>query len=343
MNRRHTTRKVQTAMGTRPAALVLLGAISALMVGMLPKHAAASCGAEECPLDGHGHPLRAGPFGFDLSVQYIDQDRVQIGTRRAAVGELSSPEDEVRTTSRIWTLNGRANLAPRLGLTIALPYVDRRHQHLHNQESRPGVLEDFRYAGLGDFSLTGQWMAVGAEREGGASAMLLLGAKLPTGRRNVEAINGDQPEPPARPGTGSVDFIVGAHFMRPVTLGEGGADAPLFLSAQGRLNGRGTDEYRVGNELQVSGGGTYPLGETIELLGQINMRVRGRDEVGHTDALRDNTGGTWLYASPGLRVRAGPLLGLYGYVQLPIYQRVDGIQLVSPYHLLVGTTYALGR
>ncbi len=62
-----------------------------------------------------------------------------------------------------------------------------------------------------------------------------------------------------------------------------------------------------------------------------------------TDALRDNTGGSWLYATPGLRVAAGPTLSLYGYAQIPLRQRIDRIQLVAPYHLMVGTTLALGR
>ncbi len=330
-------------MGTKRASLVLFGTLSALMVGILQGRAGASCGAEDCPLNSHGHQAGAGPFGFDVSLQYIDQDRVRIGARRATVGELSSPEDEVRTTSRILTLNGHANLAPRLGFNLALPYVDREHIHVHNEEGQTSVLEDFRYSGLGDLLVTGQWTTLGSEREAGASSAILLGAKLPTGRRNVGAIDGDQPEPPARPGTGSVDFMVGVHFMRPIALGGKGTRVPLFVSAQGRRNGVGTQAYRVGNELQLSGGGNYPLGETIELLGQINLRVRGKDEVGGTDALRDNTGGTWLYASPGLRVKAGSFLGLYGYVQLPIYQRVNRIQLVSPYHLLIGTTYAFAR
>jgi hypothetical protein len=75
----------------------------------------------------------------------------------------------------------------------------------------------------------------------------------------------------------------------------------------------------------------------------VNGRLRGKDDPGQTDALRDNTGGTWVYGSPGLRVQAGSALAAYAYVQLPVYERVNRIQLAAPYHLIVGTTYVLSR
>ena len=202
---------------------------------------------------------------------------------------------------------------------------------------------DFRYSGLGDLTMMGQWMALGADPSRGSVA-LMAGVKLPTGRKNVTAIDGEQPEPPARPGSGSTDVLVGIHLMRPIRLPSAtAATAPLFATIQGRFNGRGTDDYRVGDELQVRVGGTCPVGERFDLLSQLNLRVRGKDDVGQTDALRDNSGGTWLYLSPGVRVHTSSLLAVYAYAQVPVYERVNRIQLVSPVHLMIGTSYAFGR
>lgn len=81
----------------------------------------------------------------------------------------------------------------------------------------------------------------------------------------------------------------------------------------------------------------------LALLGQLNARWRREDDPGRTDAPAENTGGTWIYASPGLQVSLGALASLYGYVQLPLVQRVNRIQITAPYHLLVGVTGPLGR
>src|SRR5438093_805057 len=82
------------------------------------------------------------------------------------------------------------------------------------------------------------------------------------------------------PVSGSTDGLVGIHLMWPIRLpSTTAATAPLFATIEGRFNGRGTDDYRVGDELQVSVGGTYPVGERIDLLSQLNLRVRGKDDV----------------------------------------------------------------
>ena len=326
-------------------ALLLVPALLVATAAAFVHQARASCGAEDCPLGAHGHQFLGGRFGLDLSLQYIDQDKVRVGTHEAEVGALPSPEDEVRTLSRIYTVTGSALVTPRLGLTMALPWIDREHQHIAHEEEEP-ELQDFRYEGVGDLTTTAQWIALGADPAGGPSLSLLFGVKLPTGRREVEAIDGEQPEPPARPGTGSVDGIVGFHAMKPLRARSFGGESgvvPLFVGAQFRRNGQGTEDYRVGNELQASAGASYPVFAGGELLTQLNLRVRGKDDVGETDALADNTGGTWLYLSPGFRLRTGGMLGLFGYVQIPVYQKVNRIQLVSPYHLLIGTSIALSR
>ena len=326
-------------LGFRPLpALLAIGLLS-----IAPTAGRASCGADDCPLD-----LRTGDgrrFSIDLNYQFIHQDRIRIGSRTGAVGELPSPEDEVETASRIATVLGQARLTDRFGLSASLPFVDRRHRHIANEEGSPPELREWNYSGVGDATLIGQVTARGG---GGAptKVSLQLGAKLPTGKRHVDVVAGEEPEPTARPGTGSYDLLGGIYLLRRFgvpDLHHDRVEAPMFVSAMGRRNGRGTDDYRIGNELQVNAGGFYPLTRTVQVLGQLNARLRGKDDPGATDALRDNTGGTWLYATPGLRVVTGPTLSLYGYAQIPVYQHVNRIQLVAPYHLMVGTTVTLGH
>jgi hypothetical protein len=111
---------------------------------------------------------------------------------------------------------------------------------------------------------------------------------------------------------------------------------PLFASVTYRRNGRGTHEYRRGDELQVSGGSEYPLAPSLHVIGQVNLRHTAKDDVGATIENPALTGGTYVYVSPGLRLLAGTNTSLYGYVQIPVVQRVNGVQLVSRANYLVG-------
>src|SRR3954453_22245261 len=80
----------------------------------------------------------------------------------------------------------------------------------------------------------------------------------------------------------------------------------------------------------------YPLTRTIHLLGQINGRMLGKDAVGQTDENRDLTGGQYVYLSPGLRVLLASKTSIYGFVQVPIYQHVNGLQLTSKANYVAG-------
>jgi hypothetical protein len=111
---------------------------------------------------------------------------------------------------------------------------------------------------------------------------------------------------------------------------------PYFASITYRRNGRGTLDYRRGDEVQLSAGSEYPLRQSIHVNGQVNLRHSGKDEVGSTIENPLVTGGTWLYLSPGIRFLTGSKLSAYGYVQIPLVQRVNGVQLTSRANYLVG-------
>ena len=162
---------------------------------------------------------------------------------------------------------------------------------------------------------------------------------MPTGDTKVPNEEGDQPEPAARPGSGSWDVLAGMG----VEWQMGGASEqshviPLRLSVTGRYNGFGTDDYRVGPEVQAHVGTEYSLMRSFALLAQANFRVRGQDDVGSSGVNEADTGGTVLYLSPGVRAAVSPRASIYALVQLPVYQRVNGIQVVSDGNLYVGVS-----
>ena len=74
----------------------------------------------------------------------------------------------------------------------------------------------------------------------------------------------------------------------------------------------------------------------MELLGQLSVVWRNRDQAGHTGEYTDATGGSGLYASPGLRWALGANTSLYGYYQVPLYEYLNAIQLTADRNLLFG-------
>ena len=69
---------------------------------------------------------------------------------------------------------------------------------------------------------------------------------------------------------------------------------------------------------------------------QLNLRHRARDTG--TQAEPANSGSTRAEISPGITLGVGQASTLYAYLQVPIYQRVNGIQLVPRSSLAVGWT-----
>jgi hypothetical protein len=317
--------------------------IALLGLGLLPRALQASCGSQSCPLDPFGG-YSAGRVSVSLSYQYVDQDRARVGRHRAAFDAIPGDDIELRTLNRQFTLHAATAINRRWATSLELPWVDRYHAHLHGHGTGPKTLQEFRYSGLGDLTLLQHWIPIGALDQAGTTVRIDGGVKMPTGRTEVEGVNNHVPEPSALPGTGSWDVIAGAHVMRlgqAAGLMRGAGVTRLHGTLQARWKGKGTEEYRVGNEYLASPGASWPVISALSLVGQLDARFREKDDPGTTHAVRSNTGGSWLFASPGVRYEGPRGMSAQAVVQIPVYENVNGIQIVAPVHLWVGTTWRL--
>jgi hypothetical protein len=224
--------------------------------------------------------------------------------------------------------------------SASLPYVSRYHEHIHNGPGGSEV-QRWRYSGPGDLELLATRYLDGGD--GSARYYARAGVKAPTGDTTVEEVDGEQPEPTSRPGTGSWDLLagLGAEWRVRAPGAAEGKTMPIRLSLSGRLPGRGTEDYRGGAELLAHAGTEYAAVGPAAALVQVNFRARGKDDVGTTDEEAGNTGGTSLYLSPGARVTIAPRTSIYGLFQVPVLQRVNGIQLVARSNLYVGISRGL--
>lgn len=343
------------------------GTLAALAgVALVAGGARANCGAENCSLAAHGPEVHASRFALEVGYQSIEQDRLWDGTSAAAgteggVGHVT----EQLTTTRTWNFGARGWITPRFGLSAQVPYQQRGHRHA--VEHHPGFFEtsEWKFEGLGDASVLAHWTAFGERQAGLGAITLQLGAKLPTGRRDAPEANGEVLEVSGRIGSGSTDALAGIQLVRELTLPTfgGRARAPIGLSLLGRFNGRGTDDYRMGDEFHGALTAAYPLGPIVDVVAQWNVVSHGHDVAGTAEggaghvaavapaavgaALADDetahTGGSAMYFTPGLSAKLPGGLSAYAYWQIRASQRTNGEQLVGPSRLVVGSSFRLGR
>ena len=306
----------------------------------------ASCGSAMCPMDPQSLNLPLPrQFTLDFSFQYIDQNNVRIGRREGAVGEIPSSHDEVQTLNRAAGFLVNYATSDRLVLSAFVPFVSRFHEHVEEgshaalaspARARQDAKETWRFDDLGDVLVTGRY---GLTPKLSATA----GIEVPTGKRRPTNAEGETAEPTLAPGSGSIDALGGLVFQTQIpvaSLSRGilgnAAVMPFFAGATYRRNGRGTEDYRQGDELLVNAGVLYPLFTKLQVIAQVNADFRGKDDVGNTDEDRNHTGRSSVYVSPGVRIGLPGGIAAYWVVQIPVYQRVNGIQLTSDYNLLGG-------
>jgi len=307
----------------------------------------ATCGSANCFLvtgtqEGVGG---SGILTIDLSYRYIQQSRRLEGTRH--VDEVLTPKidfenqvieldhhREISTQNTLMQVDLAYGLTPRLTLAGSLPIINQRdHEHWDDVGT---IDEHFTRtdgtSGFGDVRLGARYALVVKTKNllvGG------LGIKVPTGAYRLLDSEGAINEPTIQPGTGSTDYIASLHYAHQI--------APMrtefFLAGAYRMNRRNDLEYQLGDEALLSAGYSQKTGDRLTWSIQLNARRTGRDRYLSLDV--PSTGATFVDLTPGLRlVDATGAMSLYGFVQVPVRQDVNEVQLAPGLAILVGISRA---
>lgn len=304
----------------------------------------ASCGSATCPLDARSAFVsEKGLVRVGYEFEYIDQNQPMIGSKKASVGEMSGHHDEQRTINRIHRFLGTYGVTGRLSVDLALPVISRSHRHVHNHHGGTEIIPaGWDFFDVGDLSVQSRVALFKPTEAARPTLFGIFGVEFPTGKSHITNAEGDEAEPGITPGSDSYDFTLGAaslqHFSVPAWGGHS-ALLPLFLSADYRFNGKGHEGYRIGNVFTVNLGARYPVFEWLGILSQLNLVVNERDDRGMTSEAVGKTGGERLYYSPGLQWRLAGAWEWSTLVQIPLYQRVNQIQLTSDYNVLSSVNY----
>jgi hypothetical protein len=202
------------------------------------------------------------------------------------------------------------------GVMVQLPVTDR----LFRTDVGGGHVDTFQHTALGDVKLMGVYTGFSPDMSTG----LIFGVKLPTGDRKYRGFDHD-----TEIGSGSTDLLLGGYHQDKFDKnGQYGWFAQVMWQKPLAWQGG----YRPGAEADAAAGVYYEgwsFGNGLRLspVAQVIASTRARDAGPAADP--PDSGYDRVLLSPGLELNA-KRWRLYGDVELPVYQRVNGNQLVAP-------------
>ncbi len=326
----HPTPILCSRLRIRAAALLAAAALAGAATS------ARACSACGCTLDAdwasQGLTSRTG-WTADLRADYFRQDDLRSGTRRVDRGAIAYPnDDEVQrqTVNRIATLTLDYGFSRDWGVTFSQPWISRSHTTIAEGDTD---LSSSRSRSLGDARLLARYLGFSEGQDWG----LQFGLKLPTGRHDVGFDGGPQAggllDRGLQPGTDSTDLLLGAF-----KFGALGPQADWFGSALLQLPVAHDSAFRPGTAVNASAGlRWHGIAGVVPQL-QVNARVEGRESGDEADT--PNSGSTLVYLSPGASFPVGARTSLYVFGQVPVYQRVNGLQLEPKWSASAGVHVA---
>jgi hypothetical protein len=321
-----------------PAWLV---SIALLLTGLAVPRPAPACDSTGCALvtRSAGGLLPRNGWRLDLSFRTSDDSVLMSGsatTTRVTRPKVDFENGLVRPgfhqdlggTARFLQLDLGYGLTGATTLVASAPIVTRRSYEIGHP---PALTEQYETWGLGD-TLVGARHAVVASTD--TSVVGGLAVELPTGDYrlvNPEALfDIGVMDPMLQPGSGSFDLVLSAQASRRVT--RGGLDLTGSVSYQ--ANTTNDLEYRYGDDAIASLGLAGPVGTRVRAALQLKYTHRGRSEYRGEGV--ESTGGTVVYAIPGLVTSLPGKMSVYVFLPVPVYRYVNETQVAPRLSLVVG-------
>lgn len=296
----------------------------------------ASCGATFCSATNDWLGLTQGVTpGWRIwgQAEYIDQNQLRAGADKTSRGELSAHHEEVKTINRNFLLGLDYGFTPEWSAGVLLPYSNREHLHVHNHHGTP-IPENWQFDEVGDVRVKLRYQPR-RDHAGKLSWSVNGGLKLPTGKTDVRNADGDVAERSLQPGTGTTDLLLGAGLAyAPLAM-----PGSLFVNVSAQLPLNEKDDYRPGWRTALQTGWQYPVSARWDFLLQASFLRTGQDRG--INAEPGESGRTEVAVVPGVAHAWSKKLMLQAQLELPLYQKVNGIQLTHDYALSAGFSLLL--
>ena len=236
------------------------------------------------------------------------------------------------------------------GFNVRIPTANRAFTTDDNYPAPPPDIETYNVSTVGDIELTGMYTGFSKDMSKG----IMFGLQLPTGNWRAYGFDRD-----TQIGTGATSLVLGGFWRGMIT----GDDAWQYFTQARMLApilthseyiptfGSAPGDYIPGIQFDAAAGVIYnnwyhvgPLDKIAPLV-QLIYSHREPDSGAAADPI--DTGYDRLYISPGVDFTKvvddanNQTLKLYGDIEIPIYQRVNGNQLVAPFlsKVILGFTF----
>jgi hypothetical protein len=275
---------------------------------------ACACGCQV--FDVGGTPLMAMGHGGVAFVEYdyMDQTRNMAGTHSAPGAD--NEDKQIRSNFVVAGVQYMFNND--WGVMVEVPVTNRLFRTENETDT---AVDAFDHTALGDIRVQGVYTGLSPDMSTG----LTFGVKLPTGDWKYTGFDRD-----TAIGSGSTDILFGGHHVG--SFGKDGAWG-WFVQGQFDIPVATQGDYRPGDEFDgavgvsysawSSGDGRFRLSPVLQVIGS----ARAKDGGGEADP--PNSGYGRILISPGLQLDAGAWK-LYGDVEFPVYQDLNGSQLTAP-------------
>lgn len=322
--------------GRAPRASRVLRLGAALAAGCAPGLALA-CSTCGCSLNSdwsaQGYAVSTG-WHLGVRQDYFDQSQLYQGSDRVSQRSFALPADEEiqqKTLNRNTLLSADYNFSRYWGLSLQLPYESRYHQTIAAGDT---AVSTSAARGIGDLRVVARWQGLSDD----AGIGLQFGMKLPSGRFKQTFDAGPQTgellDRGLQRGTGTTDALLGVYKFGYLSESVG-----YFAQAMAQVALDARDGFRPGNSVNVNFGLRYLDAGRFTPQLQLNLHSEQRESGALAD--RSNSGATLAYLSPGLGVKLGHRLDAFAFVQLPVWQHVDGLQPEPRRLWSVGLQYRL--
>jgi len=255
-------------------------------------------------------PISEGGVVF-LEYSHVNQNRNWSASSEAPAAD--NGDKQIRT--EFYTFGVQYMINREWGMILQIPYENR---YFRTEESIGDVMR-VRHDGLGDVRIKGIYTGFSPDMSSG----LILGLKLPTGDYTNPGFDRD-----TQIGTGSTDILLGGFLRGTFPIGNrwnwfltGQLDQP-FLSK---------NEYCPGAEVNGVAGAYYSgwaighikIAPVVQIIESYHWRDSG------SDAHASDSGYDRALLAPGVEIDIRRF-SLYADVAFPVYQHVNGNQLMAP-------------
>jgi hypothetical protein len=138
-----------------------------------------------------------------------------------------------------------------------------------------------------------------------------------------------------QPGTGTTDLVLGGGLAYvPLSL-----PGSLFSNLLAQVPLNENDDFQPGWRISLQAGWLIPVTGKLDLILQGNLLHVEHDRG--VNAEPEDSGRTEVAVVPGLAYAWSRKVSTYGQLELPVYQKVTGIQLTHDYAISVGLSLTL--